>query len=270
MQSSLAVQAHREALLLYQQVLSLDPLCVDALSNAALLLQEAASSQEASSSAAAASQTAYPDDAWPLDLGLNLSNLLLHVDVDFGEAVGGSGGGAGGAGGGAGGGGAGGGGVSRSGGGGVARRVAELYEAALRINGRHVPSLCNYAGFLVTHQHSERCLRRARGLLVRALGLAPNHLDCLTSLGVLAAFYPAAFREEEEAAGAGEEAEEHTCTRTAAAQEARVRIAQRLFARALDLQPGLPQFTCFTSIKVRILTEKSTKSSSLRPHTLVA
>ena len=87
MQSSLAVQAHREALLLYQQVLSLDPLCVDALSNAALLLQEAASSQEASSSAAAASQTAYPDDAWPLDLGLNLSNLLLHVDVDFGEAV---------------------------------------------------------------------------------------------------------------------------------------------------------------------------------------
>jgi hypothetical protein len=135
--------------------------------------------------------------------------------------------------------------------------VVELYEEALRINGRHVPSLCNYAGFLVTHQHSERCLRRARGLLVRALALAPNHLDCLTSLGVLAAFYPAAFREEDDATGGEEEEEEHThmhtcarCGSNAEAQEARLRIAQRLFARALDLHPGLPQFTCFTSIKV--------------------
>ena len=72
-----------------------------------------------------------------------------------------------------------------------AREVAEgLFQTALKVNSAHVPSLCNYATFLVRgnaevgdRKKKQQEMRLARELLTRALRVEPLHLDSLSSLG---------------------------------------------------------------------------------------
>ena len=71
-----------------------------------------------------------------------------------------------------------------------AAAASALFEAALHINANHVPTLCNYATFLASHQHDLSSMRRARQMLTRAVRLQPTHLDSLASLAALLAFFP--------------------------------------------------------------------------------
>ena len=72
-----------------------------------------------------------------------------------------------------------------------AAAASALFEGALRVNKNHVATLCNYAAFLASqYQHDLQSVRRARQLLTHGLRLDPHHLDCLSSLGALVAFFP--------------------------------------------------------------------------------
>ena len=174
---------------LYQRVLRRDPLNVEALCNYGLLLHETppddnnltyADYFDLDESLRQARQLAESDaHAQPATRLPAAIGLVPEGRVDEGEAAMPAWAAA-----------------AAEGGGGLAsmRQAAAasaLFEGALRINGHHVPTLCNYANFLASqYQHDIPSVRRARQLLTHALRLDPHHLDCLSSLAVLVAFYP--------------------------------------------------------------------------------
>jgi tetratricopeptide (TPR) repeat protein len=176
----------RDVEVLYQQVLRRDPLNVDALCNYGLLLHE---------TPPADNNLTYAD-YFELDENLRQARQLSECDmqaallpatldllpegrVDGGDAAMPAWAAA----------------AAEGGGGWATMRQAAaasaLFEGALRVNQHHVATLCNYAAFLASqYQHDLQSVRRARQLLTQGLRLDPHHLDCLSSLGALVAFFP--------------------------------------------------------------------------------